>query len=98
MSPRTTSNLTKAWEFLKSIAQGIVIFLLTGILKYQKMNYDWQIKMESRMQAREQVDAVQDINISKRQEYEHINDQEINRHEKQVTFLFAHFGLPLINN
>lgn len=90
MSPKTTSNLTKLWEFLKSVSQGVVIFLLTAILKYQKMSYDNQIMMNNRMN-----NAETSISTQGKTQESIITKQQMN--DKQITFLFAHFGLPLIN-
>ncbi len=86
------------WKAAQSIGIGVIIFLLNGILAYQKKSYDWQIEMSNRMNNAEKINSTQDALISNRQQYEHDNDRVVTRMNDKIIFLFTHFDLNFNQN
>lgn len=94
----TTLVKNNWWKGAQSVAVGVIIYLLTGILSYQKKTYDWQITMENRMQQQEKTNGIQDGLIGKRQQYEMDNDNKVVKMNDKLIFLFTHFDLNFNQN
>lgn len=96
MTQKIADRVKVAWEIVKGVGIGIGVFIGTGILQYQKKTYDWQIMVTNQVQQLESARSTHATLISTRQEYESRNDGKNALQDKQLTFLFARFHLPLI--
>jgi len=93
MTVKTNRAVSRTWEILKGIGIGVGIYIGTGILDYEKKNYDFNVTIHSRIEALESSAAISAGNVAKRQEYEKDNDKVVNMLDKKTSFLYARLKL-----
>lgn len=98
MTAKVKDGLSMFWEAVKGVGIGMAVFIGSGILKYEKMTYDWQIQISNRVNIHDKRLDDHTVLIGNRQAYEGKKDEKDATRDKQITFLFAKFGIPLIQN
>lgn len=98
MTTKVKDGLAMFWEAAKGVGIGMAVFIGSGILKYEKMTYDWQIQISNKVDIHDKRLDDHAVMIGTRQAYEAKKDDKDAVRDKQITFLFAKFGIPLIQN